>query len=195
MEVVSQATSSVAVRLVMKLPAFFQHYFEQVEKYYYDVTTSVAEFGRKAGLNLHLPIPEVPFTSYTFNVGTKSICQPHIDGSNLASGLCLVVPLGDFDPEQGGHIVLHDLGFVCEVAPGSLSLIPSATVTHSNIGIGSEEARFAITAYTPASYFQFFEEGFGPVHKRSAIQNKELGDQRWRKGTARFPHIDNFLTK
>jgi hypothetical protein len=157
------------------------------------VTTAVAATSEIRKVDLRLPIPEVPFTSYTFNVGKRCICQPHVDGLNLASGLCLVVPLGSFDPSIGGHLVLHDLKLICEVAPGSICLIPSAIITHSNIGIQAGETRRALTAYTPGSYFQYFEEEFGRVENRTEEEATELGRIRWAAGKARFPHAEEMV--
>jgi hypothetical protein len=104
--------------------------------------------------------------------------------------MCLISPLGNFDPKKGGHLVLHNLKLIFEVAPGSICLIPSAIMTHSNIGIAPGETRRAITAYTSASVFQYYEEGFGSVPKRPHGESVALGKQRWAAAIARLPHFD-----
>jgi len=154
------------------------------------VVTAVGEVSKRRGKPLQLPVPGVFFTSFTLNVDERCICGPHVDGSNLASGMCLVSPIGNFDPQKGGHLILHNLKLIFEVAPGSICLIPSAIITHSNIGIGPGETRRAITAYTPASYFQYYEEGFKGVLERLHKEAKALGRRRWADGKARLPHYD-----
>jgi hypothetical protein len=171
--------------------AIFHHYFPKTEGYYSQVTHSVSKTSSIRVEDLSLPIPEVPFTSYTFNVGARSVCEPHIDGSNYSAGLCLVSPFGTFNHKSGGHLILHDLKLVFEVAPGSICLIPSAIITHSNIGISLGETRRAITAYTPGAYFQYYEEDFGRVPERSDTETEQLGQKRWSAGKARFPHVDD----
>jgi hypothetical protein len=126
-------------------------------------------------------------------VDDKSVCGAHVDGQNLAFGLCFISPFGVFDHTQGGHLVLHDMKAVLEVAPGSQVFIPSALLTHENIGIGEHETRHAITAYTPGAYFRYYEEGFRRVPKRTPKEYLILGGWRWAQGKRLYPHISELL--
>ena len=102
----------------------------------------------------------LPFTSYTLNVGKQCVCKAHKDGANLSTGLCLVCPFGNYDYQQGGHLILHELKMILEVPPGYMVLFPSALITHENIPIQENEDRRVITGFTPASIFQWVENGY-----------------------------------
>jgi len=82
---------------------------------------------------------------------------------------------------------------ILEIAPGSQVFIPSALLTHENIGIAESETRHAITAYTPGAYFRYYEEGFRRVPKRTAKEYLKLGGWRWAKGKQLYPHVSRWL--
>jgi hypothetical protein len=142
----------------------------------------------------NFPFKDLPFSSYTLNIGQQSICNVHVDGNNLTSGLCLVIPFGNFNPQNGGHLILHELRMVLELPPGSIVLFPSAIISHENIAVEAHQERRSLTAYTPGSMFQWVEDAFDRVPK---FPNKEAkityGNAAWTIGKARFPHITEFF--
>ena len=95
------------------------------------------------------------FTSITINFGPRMVSLPHRDWANLSWGWCSISPLGDFDPEKGGHLVLWDLRLVIQFPPGSSITIPS----DSNIPISSGEMRYSIAQYSASGLFRWVDNG------------------------------------
>lgn len=149
--------------------------------------------------NCTAPVSGLPFSSFTFNTDDQCICSAHVDGLNLSFGLCLICPLGDFNPQNGGHLILHNLKMILEAAPGSMIFIPSALISHENVKIGRGERRHAITAYTPAAIFQHIDRMTSQSSKSplpTPISHKELkrrGDHVWTTGVSLLPHISEFF--
>jgi hypothetical protein len=149
------------------------------------------------------PSNRVPFASFTLNVGEQSICGAHIDGINLAAGLCFASPFGKFDYTKGGHLILHELRIVLEVPPGSFVLFPSAIITHENIPISEGESRQSITGFTPGIMFQWVENGFRRINQMprpkqhshklkpstKSVKLTRSPSKVWSTMTQRFPHI------
>jgi hypothetical protein len=134
--------------------------------------------------------PELPFASFTLNVGRHSISLPHKDGGNLAAGLCYVAPFGSFDHTLGGHLILHELKLVVEIPSGGSILFPSGLITHENIPISDNEERRAITGYTSGGLFQWVENGFQKARTfNSNVEKVKYGDIIWGESIRHFPHI------
>ncbi|KAF8171268.1 hypothetical protein BJ912DRAFT_120864 [Pholiota molesta] len=68
--------------------------------------------------------------------------------------------LGNFDPTKGGHLILWEARLVVEFPPGSLILIPSATITHSNTPVAAGDSRASFTQYAPGDLFRYVDYGF-----------------------------------
>src|ERR1700742_2001655 len=128
-----------------KHSAIFNHYFTSIEEGYTETMDEITALHPDCAPL----VPGVPFSSFTLNVGEHSVCRARVDGQNMACGLCLICPLGTFNPTRSRHLILHDMKLILEIALGSIALIPSALITHENIPIRPEESRQAITAYTP----------------------------------------------
>jgi hypothetical protein len=131
----------------------------------------------------------LPFASFTLNVGDQSCCQLHVDGCNLAGGICLVSPYGKYDWKKGGHLILHELKVVLALPPGSMVFFPSALISHENIPIAPGEERRVFTAFSPANMFQWVENGFGRVESPGT---DESGAAEWARQRARFPRAADF---
>ncbi|TDL21298.1 hypothetical protein BD410DRAFT_724625 [Rickenella mellea] len=99
------------------------------------------------------------FASATVNFGPNVACFPHVDDHNLAHGWCAITALGEFDPTQGGHLVLWDLNLIIEFPAGSTILIPSATLRHSNIPTRDGEMRASFTTYSAGGLFRWVAYG------------------------------------
>ena len=54
------------------------------------------------------------FAGVTFNLGPQVSTIKHRDHLNLPAGWCAVLAFGDFDPTQGGHLILWDLNLMIE---------------------------------------------------------------------------------
>jgi hypothetical protein len=113
----------------------------------------------KLGANLR-PFASSIFSAATFNFGPNVWTFSHRDVLNVPESFCAVHSLGYFDPRFGGHMVLHDLKIFIEFPPGSLILIPSATLSHSNIRVCKGEERASFTQYTAGGLFRWVDNGF-----------------------------------
>jgi hypothetical protein len=164
-------------------------YFPELFEYYDNVLESVCVLSE----DCNFPYRDLPFASFTLNVGKKCICNVHVDSSNLSTGLCLVIPLGNFDPGKGGHLILHELRLFLELPPGSIVLFPSAIITHENVSISEGETRQAFTAFTPALMFQWSANGFNRVPEMSKQERIDYGTFHWNRGKSLFPHIRRFF--
>jgi hypothetical protein len=165
-------------------------YFPELYAYYDQTLESICTLTPQC----NFPVKDLPFASYTLNVGRQCICNVHVDGNNLVSGLCLVIPFGDFNHQNGGHLILHELRMVLELPPGSIVLFPSAIISHENVGIAPHEERRAFTAFTPGSMFQWVEDCFDRVPKfPNEEAKKRYGLEAWSTGISRFPHITEFF--
>jgi hypothetical protein len=87
-------------------------------------------------------------------------CNKHRDTQNCPFGWCGITALGKFDHTKGGHIVLWELKLIIEFPHGYTILIPSATITHSNIPVVDGDVRVSITQYCAGSIFRYIDNGF-----------------------------------
>ncbi|SJK99871.1 uncharacterized protein ARMOST_03182 [Armillaria ostoyae] len=99
------------------------------------------------------------FASFILNVGGVTT-RCHHDHLNLGPGACPVFAVGNFDPTKGGHLVLWDLKLVIEFPSGSLIIIPSALLEHSNIPISQDETCHSFTQYSAMGLFQWVDNGY-----------------------------------
>jgi hypothetical protein len=113
--------------------------------------------------------------------------------------MCAVQALGDFNPKEGGHIILWELKLVIEFPPGALILIPSATVTHSNLPVGPGEHRASFTQYTGGGLFRYVDNGFRTERKLAEEDPDEytrICEQkagRWEMGLGLLSTVDELL--
>ncbi|KAJ3765150.1 hypothetical protein FB446DRAFT_655644 [Lentinula raphanica] len=109
---------------------------------------------------LHRVFDNSVFAAAAFNFGPRTVCFPHVDYGNLPFGWCPIWSLGRYDYKKGGHLVLWDLKLVLEFPPGSLIVIPSGVLRHSNTDIQRGESRFSFTQYTAGGLFRWVDYGF-----------------------------------
>jgi hypothetical protein len=114
-------------------------------------------------------------------------------------GWCSLTSLGPFDPKQGGHIILWDLGLVVEFPPGSTIFVPSAIIAHSNVPIRPEERRYSFTQYFAGGILRYIANGFRTEEEFLAQASKEEKVQReadrvgrWKRGLDMFPKLSEF---
>ncbi|KIO19114.1 hypothetical protein M407DRAFT_37201, partial [Tulasnella calospora MUT 4182] len=132
------------------------------------------------------------FPASTVNVGDRVVCDSHRDASNEAAGICLDYVDGPYDPSTGGHLVFHEARRIVKLRKGGIILFPSAIITHENIDIGADEARFSITGYFPGGIRRYLEAGGRTIAEWKADKPDQVdahesgGSSRWEVGCARF---------
>ncbi|KAJ8092969.1 hypothetical protein PM082_011289 [Marasmius tenuissimus] len=130
-------------------------YHPKLERLY----TNVKDKLRVDNPALEDPLPGCCFSACNLNMG-RAVTLRHTDFLNLLFGQCAVLSLGTFDYEKGGHLVLWDLGLVIEFPPGSMILLPSALIEHSNVSIAGDERRSSITFYSASGLFRWVTNGY-----------------------------------
>lgn len=128
------------------------------------------------------------FGAATFNLGPRVATIGHTDFRNLPAGLCAITAIGDFDPKEGGHMLLWELMLMIEFPPGALILIPSAILEHSNTPVRSHEHRYSFTQYSAGGLFRWVECGF-KTQKTFLSQGNTFelsGQERWKRGVDMF---------
>ncbi|KAF8887439.1 hypothetical protein CPB84DRAFT_1684645 [Gymnopilus junonius] len=99
------------------------------------------------------------FPSAAFNFGPNIWTYKHRDTFNCPFGFCAIQALGCFDPKKGGQIILWEPKLVIEFLPTSLILIPSATITHSNVPVTEGDERASFTQYCTSGLFAMWMQG------------------------------------
>ncbi|KAJ7889895.1 hypothetical protein B0H14DRAFT_2336659, partial [Mycena olivaceomarginata] len=157
--------------------------------YYADYNARLQTQRLQTGLPpLHRPFPKSVFSCAAFNFGPNAWTFKHRDVCNLPFGWCAIQALGHFDPTRGGHLVLWDLKLVVEFPPGALILLPSATVSHSNVPVQPGDERASFTQFTAGGIFRFVDNGFQTLAQLAAADPGELArltarrDRRWEEG-------------
>jgi hypothetical protein len=87
-------------------------------------------------------------------------CDKHRDTQNCPFGWCAITALGKFDHTVGGHLILWELKLIIQFPHGYTVLIPSTTITHSNIPVADGDVRVSITQYCSGNIFHYVENGF-----------------------------------
>jgi hypothetical protein len=139
------------------------------------------------------------FPSAAFNFGPNTWTFKHRDSLNCPFGWCAIQALGHFDPKAGGHLILWDLKMVIEFPPGALILIPSATLTHSNIPVQEGDARVSFTQYCAGGLFRYVDNGFRTESQLAEedpaafAHMLDLKKTRWQMGLGLFSTLDGLL--
>ncbi|KAJ3751711.1 hypothetical protein EV360DRAFT_97671 [Lentinula raphanica] len=176
------AASPSLQRLIGFTNCLFQCFAEKIFNLYQETLQSLFASDPK----LKRWFKKSAFSSISFNLGPASVCWPHTDNYNLAFGWCAITPLGQFDPDRGGHLILWDLGLIIRFPPGSTILIPSALLTHSNLPIQKGEERYSIIQYSSSGLFRWVYNGFMSDKDFLATSNSEDLEKRERDRKARW---------
>lgn len=118
-------------------------------------------------------------------MGPQVRCFKHRDVRNVPYGWCAITAMGTFDPKKGGHLVLWEPKLILEFPPGSTLLIPSATITHSNVPISPQETRTSFTQYCSGGLFRWVDNG-GRSDGELRVQDPALFDELGRKKGGRW---------
>jgi hypothetical protein len=139
------------------------------------------------------------FPTAAFNFGPNVWTFKHRDRLNCPFGWCAIQALGRFDPKLGGHLVLWELKKAIEFPPGALILIPSATLTHSNVPVQPGDRRLSFTQYCPGGLFRYVDNGFR-TEAQLALEDPaayslmvEAKKTRWEEGLGLFSTLDSLL--
>jgi hypothetical protein len=96
----------------------------------------------------------------SINIGAQSISDDHRNVGNAPGVPCAITALGDFDPDNGGHLVLFDLKLIIRFPPGSTILIRSASLRHGNLRIQPGETRYSVIQYAAGRLARHVSYGF-----------------------------------
>jgi 2OG-Fe(II) oxygenase superfamily len=136
----------------------------------------------------------------TFNLGPQTATIPHTDSLNLAFGWCSIIALGNFNPDEGGELVLWNLKLVVRFPPGSTIFIPSAIIKHSNCPVVGPKRRYSITQWSAAHIFRWVENGFANdsfinqiATKEEKEQRKQHQKKRWEEGLSKYSKLQELL--
>ncbi|KAI0083267.1 hypothetical protein BDY19DRAFT_900567 [Irpex rosettiformis] len=175
-------------RMVGYSESAFASYFPNVYREYVQLFARMADrypgFEPPMGSHGH-------FAAMSGNV-RRAQTYLHLDEMNKANGICPIFNTGNFDPVKGGHLILQQLGVVVEFPPGTVMLIPSATLVHGNVAIQEHEERESITLYTAGGLFRWAEYGFRTEKDLKAKYPErwaaELKDRkgRWARAVAQY---------
>ncbi|KAJ7180004.1 hypothetical protein C8R43DRAFT_941738 [Mycena crocata] len=98
--------------------------------------------------------------------------------------------------KKGGHLVLWDLKLVIEFPPGALILLPSATLSHSNVPVQPGDKHISFTQFTAGGLMCFVDNGFRTEQTLADEDPEEYArmleqkDSRWEMGLGLFSAID-----
>ncbi|KAI0668120.1 hypothetical protein C8Q78DRAFT_942006, partial [Trametes maxima] len=156
-QVIDTLCSNPAVRRLAGYgDAMMKTYAPRLHKYYEDMMFRLRENNPR----LRPLFDKNVFAATTFNLGLQVVTYEHLDSLNLPAGLCAITAIGEYDYEQGGHVLFWDLMLMVEFPLGALMFIPSAMFRHSNTTIGKLERRYSFTQYSAGSLFRWVECGF-----------------------------------
>ncbi|KAF8958201.1 hypothetical protein BDZ97DRAFT_1668818, partial [Flammula alnicola] len=137
------------------------------------------------------------YPSAAFNFPPNVWTYKHRDVLNCPFGFCAIQALGRFDPKKGGHIILWELGLIVEFPSGSLVLIPSATITHSNTPVANGDTRASFTQYAAGGLFRYVDYGFRKekdLKRQDPALYEEISRQRpnrWKFGVDLLTKIED----
>lgn len=168
-------------------PKVYQHYAQYLSQMY----------GRLP--DLKKIFPQSVFPCAAFNFGGNVWAYMHKDTQNCPYGMCAIQALGRFDPTKGGHLVLWELRLIIEFPPASLILVPSATITHSNIPVQAGDTRASFTQFCAGSIFRWVDYGFRT--EAQFLKDDEKGfehmasqkGERWEKGLLLLSTMDELV--
>ncbi|KAJ7859048.1 hypothetical protein B0H14DRAFT_3085015 [Mycena olivaceomarginata] len=158
-------------------PHLYQHYHNNNEKLHIKLP------------HLRRPFVGSIFSCAAFNFGPNVWTFKHRDVVNLAFGWCAIQALSDFDPTKGGHLF----------PPGALILIPSTTLSHSNVPVQPGDTRVSFTQFTSGGLFRYVDNGCqtqgdlaeaDPAEYPRLVQKKQ---SRWEMGLQMFSVIDELV--
>lgn len=138
--------------------------------------------------------PNSVFAGVTFNFGPQACTVEHKDHLNIPTGWCAVVALGDFDADEGGHLIVWDLKLMIRFPRGGVIFLPSALFSHSNTVVPKGQRRYSFTQYTAGGLARWVECGCMSQKEfiRRGYRFSRSPQERWAEGLRRFPDWDTW---
>jgi hypothetical protein len=93
----------------------------------------------------------------------------HRDVRESQYGYSCVISCGDF---TGGDLILYELGYILEVAPGDVLLFPDSLISHSNEPARGN--RKSVVTFTQENMFDYWHRQYGMKLKRQVARDKLL---------------------
>jgi hypothetical protein len=93
----------------------------------------------------------------------------HRDVKESQYGYSCVISCGEF---TGGDLVLYELGYTLEVAPGDVLLFPDSLISHSNEP--AQGNRKSVVTFTQENMFDNWAREYGMKLKRHVARDKRL---------------------
>jgi hypothetical protein len=91
----------------------------------------------------------------------------HRDVKESQYGYSCVISCGNF---TGGDLILYELGYILEVAPGDVLLFPDSLISHSNEpAIGN---RKSVVTFTQENMFDYWRREYNMILKRHRARDK-----------------------
>ncbi|KAJ3845687.1 hypothetical protein EV368DRAFT_53656, partial [Lentinula lateritia] len=85
------------------------------------------------------------YSCMTVNFGLQTWTYIHTDSKNDPCLPCAVTSGGKYNWKLGRHMVLWDFGVVLKFPPGTMTLLLSAFLCHSNIPVSKGKTRISVT--------------------------------------------------
>ena len=121
------------------------------------------------------------FPTAAFNFGPNVWTHKHRDSQNCPFGWCSIQALGNFDHTQGGQLILWEPKLVVDFPSGTVILLPSSIITHSNTPVVGGETRASFTQYATGGLFRYVDHQFH-TKKEFKERYKEMWQEISRKG-------------
>lgn len=149
----------------------FKHFQPELHKHYKETIEAICKDNPSLRRNYRNSV----FAGAHFNLGPQTCTDRHTDPLNIVYGGCPVMAIGKFNSKLGGHLVLWDLRLVIRFPPGSLIILPSALIEHSNTPVGDDEERMSLAQYSAAGLFRWVHNGFkSDLEFQSTASAKDL---------------------
>ncbi|RDX50983.1 hypothetical protein OH76DRAFT_1348165 [Lentinus brumalis] len=181
------------INLAGFVDAAFQNMAYDLHEEYGRVLTSICDNDPKIRRNFTNSV----FAGVTFNLGPQACTIPHTDHLNIPTGWCAVVALGDFNADEGGHLILWDLNVVIRFPRGAIIFLPSALLIHSNTVVPEGQRRYSFTQYTAGGLARWVECGY--MSQKEFLQRghvfQRTPQQRWEEGLRRFPRWNTWTSE
>lgn len=169
-------------------PDLYRYYKERTDKLYVKMPHLRRIFGNKS-----------VFACAAFNFGPRVCTIGHRDQLNLPFGWCAIQAIGWFDPRYGSHLILDDLKKIIEFPPGSLMLIPSATLSHRNTPVRDHEICMSFTQFCAGGIFRFVDNGFRTeetLRVEDPIAYREMQEKKkshWEMGISLWSRLEEIV--
>ncbi|KAI0028544.1 hypothetical protein K488DRAFT_58320 [Vararia minispora EC-137] len=148
-------------------------------------------------LQAHDPSFVAPFSHSVYaagamNFGPKTCCDAHFDMENYPSLPCAITAFGNFNPNKGSHLVLHDLGIYFRFPLGATVLLSLAGIRHGNTTIQPGEKQYSFTQFCPGGLMRWVAYSCCPAKDFSICQCAQMdaeAKEGWKQQLGQFSKV------